>query len=358
MRTFIIPILLFVFLTLSSNALLAQGCVAIRGTGTVCTKLSHIETETKGWQLNTGYRYFKSFRHYRGTHEEKARLEQNTEVINWQHTLDLSLMRIFNNRWSVLAGLPILANSRSSLYEHGGQSRHRTESFGIGDARLVAYRWMLNPVKNVRGNFQLGLGIKLPTGEEAYQDYFYNVGPGGTKELRTVDQSIQLGDGATGLITELNGFYNFNPNLGLYTTLYYLTTPQEVNGVKTFRRAANEGIMSVADQYLARLGMNYTLPGVHGLSVLLGGRMEGIPAKDLVGGSEGFRRPGYVISVEPGVNYMAKKWNYFLTVPVALERNRLQSVPDKEATKTTGTLRHGDAAFADYAINAGVSIRF
>ena len=337
---------------------MAQGCVAIRGTGTVCAKLNHTETETKGWQLNTGYRYFKSFRHFRGNHEEKERLEQNTEVINWQHTLDVSVVRIFNNRWSVLAGLPILANSRSSLYEHGGQSRHRTESFGIGDARLVAYRWMLNPAKNTKGNFQLGLGIKLPTGEEGYQDYFYNVGTGGTKELRSVDQSIQLGDGATGVITELNGFYNFSSNFGAYTTLYYLTTPQEVNGVKTFRRAANESIMSVADQYLARLGVNYSLPGVHGLSFLLGGRIEGIPAEDLVGGSEGFRRPGYVIAAEPGINYMAKKWSYFLTVPVALERNRTQSVPDKETTKTTGTLRHGDAAFADYSINAGVSVRF
>ena len=358
MRNIYLAMLFIALSIVATSSLNAQGCVAIRGTGTVCSKLSHIETETRGWQVNTGYRYFKSFRHFRGNHEEKERLEKNTEVINWQHTLDLSVVRIFNNRWSVLAGLPLLANSRSSLYEHGGTSRHRSESFGIGDARLVAYRWMLNPAKNVKGNFQLGVGIKLPTGEEGYQDYFYNVGTGGAKELRSVDQSIQLGDGATGIITELNGFYNFNPNFGLYTTLYYLTTPQEVNGVKTFRRAANESIMSVADQYLARLGVNYSLPGVHGLSFLLGGRIEGIPAKDLVGGSEGFRRPGYVIAAEPGVNYMAKKWNYFLTVPVALERNRVQSVPDKEATKTSGTLRHGDAAFADYAINAGVSIRF
>jgi len=335
----------------------AQGCVAIRGTGTVCAKLSHTEMDHQGWQLNTGYRYFKSFRHFRGKHEEKERLEKNTEVINWQHTLDLSVVRIFNNRWSVLAGLPLLANSRSSLYEHGGSSRHRTESFGIGDARLVAYRWMLNPAKNSKGNFQLGLGLKLATGEQAYQDYFYNVGTGGAKELRSVDQSIQLGDGATGVITELNGFYNFTPQFGAYTTLYYLTTPQEVNGVKTYRRNANESIMSVADQYLARLGVNYSLPGAPGLSFLAGGRIEGIPVKDWVGGSEGFRRPGYVISVEPGINYGVKKWSYFLTVPVALERNRTQSIPDKEATQTTGTLRHGDAAFADYAINAGVSIR-
>jgi hypothetical protein len=350
-------------LSISINKANAQGCVAIRGTGTVCTKQSHIEHEAKGWQLNTGYRYFKSFRHFKGDVEQKERLEQNTEVINWQHSLDLSLVRTFNNRWSVAVGMPLLANKRSSLYEHGRTERHSSESYGLGDMRIVAYRWMLDPGKNKKGNFQLGLGVKLPTGEEGYEDYFQNVGPNKGKELRPVDQSIQLGDGGTGLITELNGFYNFNQNFGMYTTMYYLTNPREVNGVRTFRETlspalSNESIMSVADQYMARLGVNYSFNGsLRGASLLLGGRLEGIPVEDLVGGSQGFRRPGYVVAVEPGINYMTKKLNFFATVPVAVERNRTRSVTDKESSILTGTYRHGDAAFADYSINVGCSIK-
>lgn len=342
----------------------AQGCVAIRGTGVVCTKMSHIETETKGWQLNTNYRYFRSFRHFRGREEQKERLEQHTEVINWQHTLDLSVVRTFNNRWSLAVGLPLLGNSRSSLYEHGRTERHRTGSYGMGDMRLVGYHWLLNPERNQKGNLQLGLGLKLPTGEEAYQDYFQNVGPDKTAELRPVDQSIQLGDGGTALTTELNGFYNFSERAGLYTTLYYMVNPREVNGVRTYRETlsptlANEAIMSVPDQYMARLGANYSLGGkLHGASLLLGGRLEGIPVHDLVGGSAGFRRPGYIISVEPGINYMVRKLNFFATVPVALERNRTQSVTDKENTIKTGTFRQGDAAFADWVLNLGCSVRF
>jgi hypothetical protein len=42
-------------------------------------------------------------------------------------------------------------------------------------------------------------------------------------------------------------------------------------------------------------------------------------------------------------------------VPVALERNRIQSVPDKIRTEKTGTYFKGDAAFADYSINFGVA---
>lgn len=350
--------------TLFHTHAVAQGCVAIRGTGMVCTKMDHIETETKVWQLNANYRYFRSFRHFKGQEEQKERLAQNTEVINWQHTLDLALVRNFNNRWSMVVGLPLLGNERSSLYEHGRTERHRSSSYGVGDMRIVGYHWLLDPNKNKKGNVQLGVGLKLPTGEEAYQDYFQNVGPNKTPELRPVDQSIQLGDGGTALITELNAFRNFNQHFGLYTTLYYMVNPREVNGVRTFRETlsptlANEAIMSVPDQYMARLGANYSLGGqLHGLSLLLGGRLEGIPVNDLVGGSLGFRRPGYIISAEPGVNYMVKRLNFFVTAPIALERNRTQSVTDKENSIKTGTFRQGDAAFADWVLNLGFSVKF
>lgn len=210
----------------------------------------------------------------------------------------------------------------------------------------------------------MGLGLKLSTGEENYTDYFQNVGPNKTPELRPVDRSIQLGDGRTAIISELNGFYNFNERFGLYTTLFYMVNPREVNGVRSYREMlnailGNESIMSVPDQYMARMGAQYSFSGkLHGATLLLGGRLEGIPVSGLVGGSAGFRRPGYVISAEPGISYMVKGLNFFATVPVALVRNRTQSITDKENSIKTGTYRHGDAAFADWALNLGFSVKF
>ncbi|MFZ9660320.1 MAG: hypothetical protein ACO29O_00465, partial [Chitinophagaceae bacterium] len=61
--------------------------------------------------------------------------------------------------------------------------------------------------------------------------------------------------------------------------------------------------------------------------------------------------------VEPGLVYMLKKANLFFYLPVALERNRTQSVPDQIRTQKTGLYFKGDAAFADYAINFGVNFR-
>ena len=270
-----------------------------------------------------------------------------------------------------MVNVPVISNARSSLYEHGlingtnkFNERHSTHSFGIGDMRIAAYRWLFNPKKSTRGNIQLGLGLKLPTGDYDYQDYWYNVGPNGSKELRTVDQSIQLGDGGTGFTVEANMYYNLTHNFGVDGNLYYLSNPREQNWVRTYRetltpRLANEAIMSVPDQYMARGGVSYAVNNIaHGLTVAAGARLEGIPVYDILGGSGDFRRPGYIWSIEPSINYSAGKFSLFVSVPVVLSRNRTQSVTDKENSQRTGTYVRGDAAFADYSVNAGVGFKF
>jgi hypothetical protein len=108
--------------------------------------------------------------------------------------------------------------------------------------------------------------------------------------------------------------------------------------------------MSVADQYLYRLGATWFPSEKVGLS--LGGRIEGIPVHDLVGDSDGFRRPGYATSVEPGFSYTSGQHTFSLNVPIALHRNREPSVPDLEEGGG------GDAAFADYVIIFGYFRRF
>ena len=88
-----------------------------------------------------------------------------------------------------------------------------------------------------------------------------------------------------------------------------------------------------------------------------GMRVESLPSTDLIGGSRGFRRPGYIVSVEPSVTYVAKKISFNLAVPVAVKRNRTQSDSDKRQSADTGTHKQGDAAFADYLISAGITVR-
>lgn len=361
-------IVLFVFISILTPFVLnGQGCVCIRQMS--CTNATIGENDSllatglnKGDILiNNSYRWFKSFRHFRGKHEEPDRVSNGSEVINNQHALDINISYALSNRWLISAALPFVYNSRSSLYEHGRMERHSTESYGLADIRLSASFWMCKP-QSTKGNFALGLGIKLPTGNWNATDKFYNVGANGGTEIRNVDQSIQVGDGGVGFSIEAQGFLKISPRLYGYGNAFYLFNPKETNGARTYRETlspilANESIMSVADQYLARGGVSYTTSLLGKTAFSLGARYEGVPVEDLIGGSKGFRRPGYIVSIEPGIVWKKGIHTASIYVPVALVRVRPQSVTDKEIEEATNTPRNGDAAFADYSLNFSYAIR-
>ena len=357
MKRILSTLFIIIFTVLLSPTSKAQGCVAIKGTAGICSR----PTDAKGWEINLNNRYFRSYKHFVGTEEQKQRVEEGSNVINHAYELDVTAIRTLNSRWSLAVTIPFLSYTRSSLYEHDGKTRHSTHSFGIGDAKFSASRWMFDPAKSHKGNVQLGLGIKLPTGNDNYLDYFYKKAD--SSVLGPVDQSIQLGDGGTGVTLELNTFYNFTHQLGVYGNFFYLANPREVNGTSTTRGSVasasakkyNTDVMSVPDLFMIRAGLAYM---VNSVTFSGGIRVEGLPSKDLIGGSRGFRRPGYIISAEPTITWVTKKVSFNLAVPVALKRNRTQSDSDKRRTIDTGVHQQGDAAFADYSVNAGVTIHF
>jgi len=354
-------LIMILLLSYINNKLYSQGCVAIRSTGATCSmhEPDSVSTTSK-WQFGINYRFYKSYKHFVGKEEQKERVKVGSNVINHSTTFDIAVTHELNQRWSLLVDVPILDNSRSSLYEHDKIHRYTTHSFGVGDIRFSAYRWMFDPSASQRFNLQLGLGIKFPTGDYKYEDKFHI--NDSTTIVGPVDQSIQLGDGGTGFTVEANTFYNFSHNVGLYGNFYYLISPREQNGVSTARggtvsaQTAQIGsdVMSVPDQYLIRAGVNFSF---NKWMFSAGMRDECMPVHDLIGGSQGFRRPGYIISEEQGISYSFKRFSAYAYVPVALVRNRTQSVPDKNKTALTGVYTQGDAAFADYVINVGFVIK-
>lgn len=146
----------------------------------------------------------------------------------------------------------------------------------------------------------------------------------------------------------MNGFYTFTPEEQNDTE--YPTADRTFSAnFLTYRQTHN----SIADQYLVRGGLGYTLWPAQGLQLTAGVRWEGIPPSDAIGDSLGFRRPGYSVSIEPGLAWNQKHFSLTLTAPVALYRNRQQSVPEEELGRPPG-----DAAFADFSILAGFIWRF
>ncbi|MEN2283993.1 hypothetical protein AAGF08_17760 [Algoriphagus sp. SE2] len=227
---------------------------------------------------------------------------------------------------------------------------------GLGDIRIGAGYWILSGEKAKKGNIAIGLGIKFPTGDYAATSKFYNQRTEGIEEVKTVDQSIQLGDGGTGLIVDFQGLWNITNTYFWYYDGFYMFNSKETKGTPTNRRRENEAIMSVPDEYAVRTGVFKSFEKIHGLGISLGGRVEGRPVHDAIGGSNGFRRPGYIVSVEPGISYMKGNVTGTLNVPIALIRNRTQGVTDIE-NSTPDEPVHGDAAFADYLINFSLAWR-
>jgi len=361
MKKFIAAIsVLAVFVVLISNQdVLSQGCVAVRPMSCAASgQVSNSGMLEKGqWQLSSSYRYFKSFRHFRGDVEEKNRVEEGTQVENLTHAIDLGLSYGLSTRFGLALNVPVIYYDRSSLYEHYGnslssnptQARFYTGAMGIGDTRLTANYSLFNPATSAKGNISIGVGIKTPTGNSNVQDEFHRRTANGRDSVvtRAVDQSIQLGDGGWGLNLEMSAFRQLFAKGSLVFNGFYLMNPRNVNSVPH----------SVADQYGARLCFYYAVLPQAGFTAGLGGRIEGIPSDDLIGKSEGFRRPGYVVSIEPTISYN-KGVNFTLNVPIALYRNRTQSYSDKLRTRETGVFRIGDAAFADYLINLVVTYKF
>jgi hypothetical protein len=227
--------------------------------------------------------------------------------------------------------------------------RSVTHSNSISDLGVTARRWMRTPDNCKNGNFSLGLGLKFPTGQSDHTDVRRTLVAGRmVSSVVPVDQSIQPGDGGWGFGFEAMGFKRFRRAVG-YASATYLFNPEEQSKTDRGGNDPNTRYLSIADQYLARVGVATSYRWFTGS---LGGRLEGVPSSDLIGGDKGFRRPGYAISIEPGLTFRYRHSALTVGVPVAVYRNRTRSYADK----INGG--HGDAAFADYLILVGFTRLF
>ena len=309
------------------------------------------------WSVSLGWRYQTSDRHFVGDEYQEIRDELGNQVINHVNLADLTVRYQATKRIDLSLGVPYFMGTRSqSLRQQGVElERYQTAARGVGDIFFTARRWMFDPDTHPGRNLQLGVGVKIPTGQNNVTDTFRVLsGTTVTNQIRTVDQSIQPGDGGFGVVVDFSTFSALaGGKFSVYGGGAYLATPGEKSNVQTYRTAVGEEVMSIADQFLARGGVAVPIPKRANMSFSGGLRVEGVPVRDLIGGDTGFRRPGIAVSIEPAINVVLKgKHSATLSVPIAVYRNRFQSVPDKARGA------HGDAAFADYLILAGYSRRF
>lgn len=354
-------LLIYSALLICSYQSYGQGCATIRniiGLG----QFQPITNSTSytPWQLNVSNRYYKSFRDFRETTDLKTPAQN--ESVNRNFSTELTLLHLLPKGWSLSLSLPILANSRESSLEHGGPNtrRHTTHAFGLGDMRLMASKWLFTRQEKQNFNLQLSLGLKLPTGDFRVQDYFYR--NDSTRVLAPVNPGIQLGDGGLGLITQLYAHYQIKHYLNLYADLYYMSSPRNQNGVSVLSGRTPTALQiragipetSVTDAYVLRAGL--FLDVLKNLSLTAGIRQEGVPVQDVIGASDGTRRPGYYLSAEPGLIYRLSKVIWYLQTPLNFKQSIKQNATDVIVTELTKTYTSSPGGSANVQILLGMLI--
>jgi hypothetical protein len=235
----------------------------------------------------------------------------------------------------------------SAVVDIGQDRPLQFEASGLGDVSLQAEYWLSNPAMPSRVTGSVGLGLKAPTGADDVQA---TIPMGGEDVQFPADESAQLGTGGWELLLRAQGTAQITGPLFAYASGYYGLSLEETNGVANL----DTTLRATPDTYSGRLGAAYLLPVLdEGLVVSLGGRINGVTVKDLVGGGDLYwRRPGYVIYVEPGLTWTIGRNMASLSVPVRAYANKMDALLDVSLNRTLG------ASFASYLFLASYSRRF
>jgi hypothetical protein len=294
------------------------------------------------WTVSFGYRWQDSFRHFIGDVEQPQRVAQNTQQENKIHLFDVALSYRVSRRWSLNLSGPFMDADRINHRTSGV-----THSAGLGDMTFGAKFWVRRPPTESHQNIQIGFSLKVPTGRPNVVSSVTGA-TSGSMSPTTVDQSIQLGDAGVGFAIDYLAYKALPARFTLFSTGVYLFNPRNTYTATTPAARA----LSVPDQYLWRGGVAYAVPKFRGTSVSVAGRDEGVPARDIIGREDGFRRPGYAVSIEPGLEFARGRNVWSFSYAIAVRRDRTRSVQD------VANGSHGDAAFADDLFMVGYSRSF
>lgn len=284
------------------------------------------------WLINLSSRNLVSNDHYNGTVEQAQRQTLQNYVTNRQNLFDIGVTRVLTRRASVSLGVPFINSSwasRDPAYPLPAPRREvPQQGRGIGDISLTSRAWIFDPQTHRNWNVSAGGGIKFPTGNARAQDVFKGR-TDGVEALRYVDQSVQPGDGGWGLMMEGQAFWRVKRAF-LFASGSYLANPKDQNDTPSIiavlglptntGQFKGLGVNSVPDQYLTRIGG--TVHVWKGFSASVSWRMEGLKRYDLFGDSDGWRRPGTEMFIEPGVSYTHGPHTVSFNVPMGYYYNR------------------------------------
>ena len=301
------------------------------------------------WEINTSFLYFRSDKHYIGM-QPNLRINAYDGPVNIRKQFNFDLAYGLTSRWDVALDVPFQTQSYDlhRVVKASGSSQPvpvNTESTGIGDIVLRTGRWMFSTDQS-KGNVYLSAGLKFPTGSSDATSLVYG-------RPVPVDISVQPGDGAWGFIPTIEGFRNFKW-VTTYGVATYLINPKNTTNTTSFFSTLNNPhstqLNSSADQFLVEFGGSFPTP-IHWLSPTVAYRISGVPPLDLIGKSEGFRRPATLGYIAPGINIYAFGRSISLTFPIVTYIN-------VKPHYVNGVNANTDATIPGFMFSVSYPIRF
>ena len=299
----------------------------------------------KHWEIGAAFRRLSADQWFVGSQVRESAAPFGQPLFLNIYSLDATITYGVTDRLSVTLTVPFSHGTHDRFYADG--KRHTVEAAGLGDISGVANLWLRRPSRESAGNVAIGFGLKTASGNNGVVDNFFLADGSVTKN--PVDQSIQLGDGGVGVLFQVQAYRKLVGTASWYGYGWYLLTPRE----RTQVASPLAGVpLSVPDVYSVRSGVSTALWRRHGIAASLGPRIDGIPLRDFVGGSSGFRRPGYSLYLDPGIVMTAGRSTWSVNVPVRVHQDFQRSLADIE---------HGAAGGGDLAkslLLVGYTVRF
>lgn len=336
-----------VILTSLASPAGAQGCEPIRFTTPVnLGGEGQAYQPASEWQLTMAYRRLVSEDWFVGTQENSALAPGGTSPVFRIHTVIADVAYAISDRYRMRVSVPFSAGSLSRTWPD--KAHHRQTATGIGDVSVMGEAWALKPRLNERGNVALAVGLKIPTGSHTIASQYYTAT--GAAEF-PADQTIQPGDGGWALLLQTRAFRQVTERTFGYGFASYMVSPKAKSDVEWV--PGSKQYWAVPDVYSARVGGAFSVLPDEGLTMSLGGRIDGIPIHDLLGGgdAETIKRTAYVVFADPGLTLARGRRMLTLSVPYRVAVNRQKSLFEQ---RTNGLNAGG---FAKYLVFASYTHR-
>jgi hypothetical protein len=333
--------------SLVGRAARAQGCEPIRfSTPVNLGGEGQAYQRGREWQLTLAYRRLASNEWFIGSEDRSELAPGGQSPVFKVHTLVADVGYSLNERFRLHVSVPVSRASFSRIWPD--KVRHEQTATGIGDVSLMGEAWILTPRTHARGNVSVGLGVKAPTGSHTITSRSYSAT--GSVEF-PADQTIQPGDGGWALLSQIQAFRQVTERTYAYAAGSYMASPKAHTNVRL--SPTSTVYWAVPDVYSARAGGAVSVLPDYGLSMSLGGRVDGIPVHDLLGGGDDdtIKRTSYVLFADPGLSLARGNGTLTLSMPYRLKVNRQKSLYEQRTNGVNG------GGFAKYLLFASYSHR-